>query len=409
MTDTRGIVGDEYHVPEPLKKYDVWVVWCPELGKTARAPWQEGHMYPAEWAEDKPANPRTTYSQASATASLSPERLGKSYPFPPDTDPAQVEPAILIPPAKVENDLLFVDLDDVIVDGEMSEEAWRILQRLGGYAEVSRSFADQNKCESGAHAWVRGELPEGYGKVIADLNGRGQLELYDRGRMTGCTWKHIAGTPTDAVPDAQVAIETLIEEYAPEPTVTPKPDGGATTSANETTVNSLKQHTENAYYQLEITDVADTGAFSAHRTDSRNPAHDDWQGPHPDHGATSSGKNDVESSNFHVDPRANCWHCFAHDSGGGPLALVGVLEGVVSCRRAKRVYHDRQKLLKTCLLARDKYAQGLKEETPPYEALLSVAEAAGLTLEDLDENILGKATYKVAKRIYADLEASDVQ
>lgn len=408
MTGTREISIDEYHVPGPLKEYDVWVVWCPDLGKTARAPWQEGHMYPAEWAEDKPVNPRTTYNQASATASLSPERLADSYPFPPDTEPANVEPTILIPPAKVENDLLFVDLDDVIVDGEMSEEAWGILQQLGGYAEVSRSFADTDKDESGAHAWVRGELPEGYGKVIADLSDRGQLELYDRGRMTGCTWKHIDGTPTDTVPNAQDTIESLVEKYAPEPTVTPKADGGATTSANRTAANSPNQQTENAYYQLEISDVADTGAFSAYRTDARNPAHDDWQGPHPDHGATSTGKDDVESSNFHVDPKANCWHCFAHDSGGGPLALIGVLEGVVSCRRAKRVYHDRQKLLKTCLLTRDKYAPGLDGETPPYEALIAVAETADLGVEDSDENILGKATYNVAKRIYNDIEPSDV-
>jgi hypothetical protein len=359
-------------------------------------------MYPAEWAQDKPVNPRTTYQQASATATLPTERLGERYPFPPDSSPANVEPTILIPPASADNDLFFVDLDDVIVDGKISAEAWDIIEQLGGYAEVSRSFLNPEKEESGVHAWVRGELPDGCGKVIADLEHRGQIEMYDRGRMTGCTWRHIQGTPKDAIPDAQDVIDRLVDNYADKQTPA-TPDGGATpTTASETSVAPNLRATENPYYQLEIADVADTGPFGRYRTDTRNPAHDDWQGPHPKHGGTST--QDAKSTNFNVDPKSGQWHCFAHDSGGGPLALIGVLENEVSCRHAQRVYHDTERLLQTCLAARDKYApEGLKDENPPYDALIQVATSVGLDFADPDDDILGEATYNVAKRIYADM------
>jgi len=401
MTEMRPISVDTYHVPEPLKSYDdVWVVWCPKHGKTARAPWQEGHMYPAEWAEDKPVNPRTTYNQASATASLPPETLAERYPFPPDVEPAPVKATVLIPPKGTGNDLLFVDLDDVIVNGEITAEAWDILQRLGGYAEVSRSYDDPEKQESGAHAWVRASLPDGYGKFIADLEGHGQIELYDRGRMTGCTWRHIEETPLDAVPSAQETVESLIDKYGTEEEP-PKADGGTTTSANNTAVNNDYRKKDNPYFQLDITDVADTGAFSTYRNDSRNPAHGNWQGPHPKHGGTSTP--DRESTNFHVDPTDGCWHCFAHDSGGGALALIAVLEGETQCRYAQTVYSDGETLLQACLAARDNYAPELEGESPPYAALVYVAKEMGLDFADADVEILGDTAYNVANRVYKDM------
>jgi hypothetical protein len=400
MTGARGIEVDGHHVPEPLKEYDVWVVWCPDLGKTARAPWQEGHMYPAEWAASKPVNPRTTYSQASATATLPLDELADRYPFPPDANPRTVEPTILIPPATTDNDLLFADFDDVIVDGEITEKAWKLLQRLGGYAEVSRSYNDPDKRESGAHAWVRGSLPDGYGKFIADLEERGQIELYDRGRMTGCTWQHIEGTPIDTIPEAQGAIDGIVDTYADEE-APPKPDGGTAARANRTTVNSHGPTKDNPYFELSIRDVADTGAFSMYRKDADNPAHDDWQGPHPKHGGTSS--KDRKSTNFHVDTADDCWHCFAHDSGGGTLALIAVLEGIVNCRHADRIHNDREKLLQACLAARDEYAPGLEGETPPYDALIAVAEAMGLDFAEPESDTLGDTSYNVAKRVYRDM------
>jgi putative DNA primase/helicase len=65
-------------------------------------------------------------------------------------------------------------------------------------------------------------------------------------------------------------------------------------------------------------------------------------------------------------------------------------------------------LLKACLLARRENPE-LSDAKPPYRALVSVAELADLGMEDSEENILGKATYKVARRIYDDTEPADIE
>jgi putative DNA primase/helicase len=49
-------------------------------------------------------------------------------------------------------------------------------------------------------------------------------------------------------------------------------------------------------------------------------------GPHPTHGSTTG-------SNFHVNLTKNVWHCFraGHESGGGPLELFAIQEGLLHC------------------------------------------------------------------------------
>ncbi|MEM4055693.1 MAG: bifunctional DNA primase/polymerase, partial [Thermoplasmatales archaeon] len=49
-----------------------------------------------------------------------------------------------------------------------------------------------------------------------------------------------------------------------------------------------------------------------------------YQGPHPIHGSTTG-------TNLCVDVERNLWHCFRHDSGGGPLQWIAVQEGVIDC------------------------------------------------------------------------------
>lgn len=61
------------------------------------------------------------------------------------------------------------------------------------------------------------------------------------------------------------------------------------------------------------------------------------QGCHPLHGATGTGKSDKESNNFSVNTKKQVWHCWAHNSGGGPLAWIAVQEGLVSCQDAGNI------------------------------------------------------------------------
>ena len=51
---------------------------------------------------------------------------------------------------------------------------------------------------------------------------------------------------------------------------------------------------------------------------------DEWQGSHPVHGSTTG-------VNFCVNVEKNVWHCFRCSSGGGPLSLLAMMEGVIQC------------------------------------------------------------------------------
>lgn len=52
------------------------------------------------------------------------------------------------------------------------------------------------------------------------------------------------------------------------------------------------------------------------------------RGTHPLHGS-DTGKN------FSVNTSKNCWHCFRHKSGGGPLEWIAIMKGIISCQDAK--------------------------------------------------------------------------
>ena|GEM_PF-1906739 len=54
---------------------------------------------------------------------------------------------------------------------------------------------------------------------------------------------------------------------------------------------------------------------------------DEYYGPHPVHGSRNG-------HNFWVNPSKNCWHCFRHKTGGGPLLWLAVEEGIINCEDA---------------------------------------------------------------------------
>jgi len=56
---------------------------------------------------------------------------------------------------------------------------------------------------------------------------------------------------------------------------------------------------------------------------------DELYGSHPTHGSTNG-------QNFWVNPAKNCWTCFRCDSGGGPLSLIAMREGIIQCSQATK-------------------------------------------------------------------------
>jgi len=52
----------------------------------------------------------------------------------------------------------------------------------------------------------------------------------------------------------------------------------------------------------------------------------EWlRGSHPVHGSTTG-------SNFEINPNTNGWHCFRHNTGGGIISLIAVLEKLIDCK-----------------------------------------------------------------------------
>lgn len=82
------------------------------------------------------------------------------------------------------------------------------------------------------------------------------------------------------------------------------------------------------------------------------------------------------------------------------------LEGVARAEGYGDPFEDNLAMLKTCLKVREE--AGLAHAKPPYSALQAVADHCGLNMEDREEGILGKSSYKVARRIFDDLAPGDL-
>jgi len=98
-------------------------------------------------------------------------------------------------------------------DGEIPREVWDTAKSISGPLFVSRSYADPAKDKAGLHQLARGTLPGQNTTVTGEFAERGHIEIYYRSRMTGLTWHHVRGTPTDTLPNATEAIAELVETY----------------------------------------------------------------------------------------------------------------------------------------------------------------------------------------------------
>lgn len=379
--------------PEWLKNREIWVCWAfDDAGrKRPRAPWH-GHSYPCKWGKHCDDRPETDFELASQYANLREWELELLAPLPPDAADENLKIGVILPHEPPDPPLMLVDLDDVRdpETGEITEPAMDLIGELNAYASVSVSGR-------GVHCLVRAELPPRMGKFIElfdpDDPEIGQIELYDHARFAALTGQHLDRTPLD-IPHRQEAINRIIEEYSTDddPFAEPEFDPGDYEPAD---LGSGDRSSTSPYFTEPI--LGFSGPVYGERT-SRGA-----RGTHPVHGATDPGHADADSRNFNVDSSKNVWHCFAHDSGGGPLALVAVLENIIDCgecgdsRVSALDQLDDEEFLDVCLAARDKY--GFSGE-PPYRALVGIGRKLDLSMANEDEGILGRATFEMAHRIY---------
>ncbi|WP_257301055.1 hypothetical protein [Haloarchaeobius sp. FL176] len=91
-----------------------------------------------------------------------------------------------------------VDLDDCREDGELTDWAEDIVERLDSYTEVSPSG-------EGVHVLIEGVIP-------STKSRSGSVECYDSARLFTMTGDHLAGTPT-CIEERQDAFAPLYEQY----------------------------------------------------------------------------------------------------------------------------------------------------------------------------------------------------
>lgn len=83
------------------------------------------------------------------------------------------------------------------------------------------------------------------------------------------------------------------------------------------------------------------------------------------------------------------------------------LAGIADLNGYADPFADNVALLKTCLEARERRPE-LGDERPPYAALVGVASVMGIPLDQPEDEILGESSYKVARRMFDDLQPGDI-
>jgi P4 family phage/plasmid primase-like protien len=101
----------------------------------------------------------------------------------------------------------------------------------------------------------------------------------------------------------------------------------------ETFYTVLKKHCFALCEETELQNQQDNYSFSITKlidlSKLTKTGPDEYQGTHPFHDSTTE-------KNFCVNTKANVWHCFRHNSGGGALQYLAMKEGLIKCEQAKK-------------------------------------------------------------------------
>ena len=219
VDDPHATLSGDWCHPTTITERDWWVTWIlDEVGrKRPVAPWQNGHAYPAKWADDLPdeERPETDYDTARRWVEFDLSDTGLELPESAQSDDLGL--GIILPadrPEDLSDRITLIDWDDVRDPDteEIHPVAAEYIDRFGGYVEVSTSG-------EGLHQFVTGGLRH-RGKFIAPIDEEPfigddlpQVEVYDGGRHVAMTGRHVAGTDRDAV-EGQELIDELVTEYA---------------------------------------------------------------------------------------------------------------------------------------------------------------------------------------------------
>lgn len=183
--------------PERMKNSDQWLLWktTDDGRKIPRAPWETGN--PLQYVDAMDPSNWVPFEKAQNWQSKLPQKFGLAYSL------------------TREDEIVFLDLDDVIIDGEPSPAAQNIIEQANSYTAVSTSG-------TGIHVFVSGSLGEDIKSLTGriDEGGDQSLEVYDRNRFVAVTGDHLESSPAEITP-GDILLNELEAEYASVSSETP--------------------------------------------------------------------------------------------------------------------------------------------------------------------------------------------
>lgn len=119
-------------------------------------------------------------------------------------------------------------------------------------------------------------------------------------------------------------------------------------------IKQIKETEDNKQWERkESSEIDNLSITSIWGTLGMKKLKDEYYGSHPIHGSEGG-------MNFWINPSKNIWHCFRHQTGGGPLSAIAVKEGIIDCSEARRGNLRGSKAIEAIQKAKEKY--GLKEK-----------------------------------------------
>jgi putative DNA primase/helicase len=276
------INGD--NIPLSLRQSKQWIVWNLE-GKTetfkgTKVPYQVKNPYlKASTTEEKNW---AHFGEAAATAALH-DMSGVGYVF------------------TAEQGVVAIDIDGCVdPDGSISSPAKEAIELFRDKTYIEKSHSGK-----GFHILVKGDMPTSRLKNI---------EVYNYGRYFAMTGDLVgACTEINKLDGELNKLYTLYTDSSKE-WINPNWDKQKPTGQSLSLVDELN---------LRVEDIGYPG-------NAKEMGNGEIRGSHPFHGSTTGG-------NYAINKQKNVWICRrdGHNSGGGPLELFAVKEGIIQCEEAR--------------------------------------------------------------------------
>jgi RecA-family ATPase len=218
------------NIPQTLKHLHRWILWRLETreGNQTKVP------YRTDGVKASTTNPNDWTDFATACRAF---------------DPAKHSGLGFV--LTKEDNIVCIDLDDCIRDGQICDEAMNIVRIINSWTEISQSG-------KGLHIFVKGSKPTDKSKATPRTFKA--IEVYDSGRYIAMTGNHLPGTPLEII-ERQWALNELYRLYFLKKESTPTQAVKPQMELNDEKIIDLCRKAQNAPKFVALFDRGDTSLY----------------------------------------------------------------------------------------------------------------------------------------------------